>query len=49
MINPLYAPPPREVRYAGSSGTIMLKLPKNNKELIHIIQKGLVYILGLLD
>lgn len=42
MIKPLYSPPPSDVRYEGNSGTIMLKLPKNNRELVHIIQKGLV-------
>ena len=41
MIKPLYSPPPIDVRYEGSSGTIMLKLPKNKKELRHISQKGL--------
>jgi hypothetical protein len=42
MMNPLYSPPPSEVRYDGSSGTIILKLPKKSRELVHIIQKGLV-------
>jgi hypothetical protein len=35
MINPLYSPPPKEVRNSGSSGRIMLKLPKKKYELRH--------------
>lgn len=33
MIRPLYSAPPKEVRKNGSSGIIMLKLPKKSNEL----------------
>src|SRR5690606_3648139 len=38
MISPLYSSPPRDVRYAGNSGMIMLKLAKKKNELAQISQ-----------
>jgi hypothetical protein len=46
IIRPLCSPPPSDVKYEGSSGTIILKLPKKSRELKHISQKGFVYTPG---
>ncbi len=44
MINPLYSAPPSDVRYEGSSGTIMLKLPKKSSELRQTSQNCFEYV-----
>jgi len=38
MISPLYSAPPRLVRYEGNSGISILKLAKNNNELVQSSQ-----------
>ena len=48
MISPFHSPPPSAAKNAGSLGMIMLKLPKNNKELKQINQNCEVYMVDLI-
>ena len=43
MIQPLYCAPPREVKYAGNSGIIILKLEANRACDKQSSKKGLEY------
>jgi hypothetical protein len=49
IISPLYSGPPRFVRYPGNSGISILKLAKNNNELMQRSQNCVEYFLGWIN